>query len=244
MLVISLQRLWETALRNLSISRLFLFLSFQKNVFFSATSPPSKASPSLLFARGGPVNWSLLRVFRKYAVFPEKFTHPGTPPSFLSFLLLLLLLLRWMGGRVEKRRGPRRHPKKKRSDFSFSCLYAASAMWSLKVLKTWEAPEGIRAISLAFAQNWSGCMARRSLLSGARDGRRRRRRCCCLLRLFVLLCSFKTFFFFLVPRGLLPLAGRCQEDHGKKRQYHAPPRKKWNGTMKSFGNLTAHFNDN
>lgn len=31
---------------------------------------------------------------------------------------------------------------KKRSDFSFSCLYAASAMWSLKVLKTWEAPEG------------------------------------------------------------------------------------------------------
>ena len=59
-----------------------------------------------------------------------------------------------MGGQVEKRRGPRRHKK------TFRFLIQLSLCWQrhvvLEGVENMGSTGGIRAISLAFAQNWSG----------------------------------------------------------------------------------------
>lgn len=137
MLVISLRRLWEPA---------FKFEHLQLFLCPSGLKRTRKAPPA-------PINRSLLWDLQINYIFLPKFTHPHPISQRLSYLFSTSSSSssaaasscssgkrRWMGGQVEKRRGP--GVTKKRSDFSFSCLYAASAMWSLKVLKTWEAPEG------------------------------------------------------------------------------------------------------
>lgn len=68
-------------------------------------------------------------------------------------------------------------------------------------------------ISIRSEFEWPGCMARPSPPSGPRQPPSPLRP--------PPLCAFVFFqdFFFFVMSGLLSLAGRCQEDHGK-RQYH------------------------
>jgi len=70
--------------------------------------------------------------------------HAGDPPRHtLSYLFLFSgeVGAEW-AARLKSEEAPGVAEKNQCSDFSFSCLYAASAMRSLKVLKTWEAPEG------------------------------------------------------------------------------------------------------
>lgn len=132
MLVISLRRLWELAFK---FERLELSLPFRPQ---SYAKGPLWTHKSMITLR-----------FVNKLHFPTK-VYPCTPHvaapvlSFFHLLLHCLLLLREapLNGRPGWKAKRPWASQKKRSDFSFSCLYAASAMWSLKVLKTWEAPEG------------------------------------------------------------------------------------------------------
>lgn len=114
-----------------------------------------------------------------------------------------------MGGQVEKRRGPRHHKKTFRFLIQLSLCCERHVV--LEGVENMGSTGGIRAISLAFAQNLSGpAVWRGRVLRRVRDSRLRR----CALRLFVPLCSFK-IFFFLSCRGCFPWRDVAKRIMGK-----------------------------
>lgn len=174
MLVISLQRLWETASK-------FDHLSFHSlpsiSVFQPMILPASKASPSLgheVIITSGSQIWH----------FPWK-VYSSTPPFFLSFLFGEVC---WMGGQVEKRRGPEHHKKNVQiSHLVVFMLQAPCGPW-----RCWKHGKHRRdqsnLISICSELEWPGCMARRSSETAVSAAAPSSSLCLCVHSRFFLLC--------------------------------------------------------
>lgn len=205
MLVISLQRLWETA-SKIWASR-FSFSSLLFNLPDPRFFLRQRLRPCVA------INWLLLQV-RKYAIFLKKVCS-STPPvagSFLSFLS--------RGGALNGRPGWKaKRPPASQKNVQISHLVVFMLRAPCGPWRCWKHGKQRRdqsnLISIRSELEWPGCMARPSPLSGPRRPPPPLRPpppslCLCVL----------SRFFCRV--GLLSLAGRCQEDHGK-RQYHGRP---------------------